>query len=250
MSNISDYVLTRDRRDSLVLLLACAAGSVDAIGYLGLDHVFTANMTGNTVLLGLALGQGHLLEVLRNLLALVGFALGVALGAWIVQAGGNLGDWDRRITWTVRLEAVALAAFTLLWHLLAQPRTPNGLHLLIVLSAAAMGLQSAAVRKLNLPGVSTTYVTGTVTSLVAGFVHRFRSTLRGDAAAQAVRDAIRWKHETRMQASVFVLYGVSAALSGYLQLHVPRLVALPALCAVLMVVVAVLFSKGPQPARA
>src|SRR3989454_10880597 len=43
----------------MVLMLTWAAGSVDAISYLALDHVFTANMTGNTVLLGLAIGQGH-----------------------------------------------------------------------------------------------------------------------------------------------------------------------------------------------
>jgi hypothetical protein len=44
-------------RDGLVLVLAGTAGCVDAISYLGLGHVFTANMTGNTVLLGVSLGQ-------------------------------------------------------------------------------------------------------------------------------------------------------------------------------------------------
>jgi len=44
-------------RNMLLLLLACAAGAIDAISYLGLGRVFTANMTGNTVLLGLALVQ-------------------------------------------------------------------------------------------------------------------------------------------------------------------------------------------------
>jgi hypothetical protein len=37
--------------------LSLAAGCVDAVGYLGLGQVFVANMTGNTVLLGLAIGQ-------------------------------------------------------------------------------------------------------------------------------------------------------------------------------------------------
>ena len=43
----------------MLLVLTLAAGSVDAISYLGLGHVFTAMMTGNTVLLGLALAQGE-----------------------------------------------------------------------------------------------------------------------------------------------------------------------------------------------
>ena len=40
-------------------MLTAAAGSTDAISYLGLGRVFTANMTGNLVLLGVAIGQGQ-----------------------------------------------------------------------------------------------------------------------------------------------------------------------------------------------
>jgi uncharacterized membrane protein YoaK (UPF0700 family) len=39
-------------RDGLLLTLTAAAGSADAVSYLGLGRVFTANMTGNLVLLG------------------------------------------------------------------------------------------------------------------------------------------------------------------------------------------------------
>jgi uncharacterized membrane protein YoaK (UPF0700 family) len=53
-------------RNVLVLLLACVAGSVDAVSYMSLGHVFTANMTGNTVLLGLALGQAESQAVARS----------------------------------------------------------------------------------------------------------------------------------------------------------------------------------------
>ena len=58
-------------RNELVLLLACVAGSVDAVSYMGLGHVFTANMTGNTVLLGMALGQAESQAVARSSLALM-----------------------------------------------------------------------------------------------------------------------------------------------------------------------------------
>src|SRR5215470_8216887 len=44
-------------RDGVLLALTFAAGCVDALSYLGLSHVFTANMTGNAVLLGLAIGR-------------------------------------------------------------------------------------------------------------------------------------------------------------------------------------------------
>ena len=91
-------MLSRGRRDSLVLLLAWAAGSVDAIGFLGLGHVFTANMTGNTVLLGLSLGEGRGIAAVANVIALAGFCLGVALGAVIVERDARKGEWDRPVT--------------------------------------------------------------------------------------------------------------------------------------------------------
>src|SRR6266851_9068882 len=72
-------------RDGMLLVLTWAAGSVDAISYLGLGHVFTAMMTGNTVLLGLAIGQGEILAVLRSVLALAGFVAGAGIGAMVVE---------------------------------------------------------------------------------------------------------------------------------------------------------------------
>jgi len=42
-------------RHALLLTLSCAAGCVDAISYLRLGNVFTANMTGHAVLLGIAM---------------------------------------------------------------------------------------------------------------------------------------------------------------------------------------------------
>ena len=55
-----------DARRHLVLMLALTftTGIVDAVGYLGLDRVFTANMTGNVVILGMALAGADDLPVL------------------------------------------------------------------------------------------------------------------------------------------------------------------------------------------
>src|SRR4030095_15306801 len=71
-------------REGMLLVLTGAAVCVDAITYRGPGHVFTAMMTGNTVLLGLALGQGEVLAALRSILALIGFAIGAFVGAIIV----------------------------------------------------------------------------------------------------------------------------------------------------------------------
>jgi uncharacterized membrane protein YoaK (UPF0700 family) len=251
MSNSPESVLSRERRDSLVLLLAWAAGSLDAIAYLGLDHVFTANMTGNMVLLGLTLGQGQGLAAIANVIALVAFILGLIIGAVIVAKGGKQGDWDRRVTWALFWEGMMIAAFTLVWHVTpaGEERGSAALYLLIALSAMAMGVQSVAVRHLNIPAVSTTYVTGTMTSLIAALVSRLRSSSPKTRGKEAVEETLPWKHQVKLQAGVLVTYALSAVASGLFQMRVPWLVAVTPLFAVALVLLIVSFAHRQHESR-
>ncbi len=82
---------TRLSRSSRYLLaLALAANIVDASNYLGLGRVFTANMTGNTALLGVALARGSGQDAIRSVVALGGFCTGAAAGVLLLQ---NKGPW-------------------------------------------------------------------------------------------------------------------------------------------------------------
>ncbi len=208
-------------RDLRVLGLTWAAGCIDAIGYLGLGHVFTANMTGNTVLLGLAIGQAHVRAVLRTLVALGGFAGGLALGALVVGHAREAAPWPAGVTRAVALEMVLLGALALSWALTGEPREPGTVHALIALCALAMGIQSAAVRRLSVPGIVTTYITGTLTSIVLGLVPRWSDD--PDASP-----AMQWERRHTLQALVFGVYGVAALVSGMLHARRPTLVmALP-----------------------
>jgi len=154
------------RRDRLLLTLTFAAGSVDALSYLGLSRVFTANMTGNAVLLGLAISQTQELQVAHSSAAIVGFVLGVILGARLVGSGRERIIWSRRISAAVGVECALLLVFALGWWLSGPSAAGAGLAGLIVLAGLAMGIQSAIARRLAVPGVSTTFVTGTITALL------------------------------------------------------------------------------------
>ena len=211
-------------REAMLLLLTWAAGSMDAISYLGLGHVFTAMMTGNTVLLGLSLGQGHVLAALRSILALVGFAAGVAIGATIVQRDQRQDDWPPAVTWALALESVLLAAFALMWSLAGDERGAAAVYALIMVSALAMGIQSAGAQRLGIPGIMTTYITGTLTSLMVGLVTWLRSadgpsSLPGTdgKAAAASTLPVFWQRRVRLLAAVFLLYGCGALVGGILQ---------------------------------
>ncbi|HUZ60451.1 MAG TPA: YoaK family protein [Hanamia sp.] len=70
--------------DIILMLLACVAGSTDILSYFRLGHAFTANMIGNMVLLGISIGKGALSTSLYRFASLVGFFIGVFIGALIV----------------------------------------------------------------------------------------------------------------------------------------------------------------------
>jgi uncharacterized membrane protein YoaK (UPF0700 family) len=154
-------------RDSLVVLLTITTGAVDAASFLALGHVFGSVITGNLVLLGVAANAAQPGLAAHSAVALGGYMAGVAIGAPIVVHADNHGrTWPPSVTITLVVELGVLAAFSVAWELAgAAPHGAVELALVAVL-AAAMGLQAAAVRRLG--QMSSTYLTSTLTGLVAG----------------------------------------------------------------------------------
>ena len=105
-------------RDLMLTLLAMAAGCVDAASFLGLGQVMTAAMIGNTVLLGLALGQADAAGTLRSIVALAAFVAGALAGAAMVDRGPSGVVWAPAVTAALAIELVVLIVLALAWHLL------------------------------------------------------------------------------------------------------------------------------------
>jgi len=167
---IEDHSTSARTRDSLLLALSFAAGYVDALSYLGLNRVLTANMTGNTVLLAIGIAQLDTDAAIRSSIALAGFLGGAAVGAWIVERDRSKDIWPRVVTLALAVEAVILCVFAAGWQSVGEAPAALPFAMLIGLSAIAMGIQSAAVRRLEVSGIATTYITGTLTHLVARFM--------------------------------------------------------------------------------
>lgn len=138
-------------RPPALIALAIASGTADAISYLGLGHVFVANMTGNTVLLGIALASGNGGDGLRSGLSLAGFCAGVGLGALMLRA-----VHARGVAGVLTVEVAVLAGLLGGWL------AGGSRYVLIPVAAGAMGLQSAAIASSGAE-VATTYITGTIT---------------------------------------------------------------------------------------
>ncbi|KQR08662.1 YoaK family protein [Cellulomonas sp. Leaf334] len=148
-----------------MLALTFTTGIVDAVGYLGLDRVFTANMTGNVVILGMALAGADDLPVLGPTLALAGFLAGAAIGGRVLRSAPA--GWSDRTSGTFAATGV-LAAGLGVGALVAPPEEGTAWGLVVTgVLALAMGLQAAAARRLAVKDVTTVVVTSTLTGLAA-----------------------------------------------------------------------------------
>lgn len=232
-----DYYLTPRR--GTILLFTWAAGCVDAIVYMA-GHVFTANMTGNAVLLGISLGTNLSMATVRSLVALITFILGVLVGAVLVGEQGHGIPW-KGVRIAVVVETVIMAMFTAVFFLPFPLTNEWMVQALIVLSAFAMGLQSAAVKRLNLPGIATTYITGTMTSLISGLVRHWGSEDENENEPEATG----LDPSVALQAWVFILYALAAIVSAIGYRRWPEGVALLPLLASLGVTVSVYKQHPP-----
>src|SRR5262249_33886690 len=199
----------------IVLLVTFAAGCVDAISYLAV-HVFTANMTGNAVLLGIYVGQGRGAAAVNSLIAMIVFIAGVVLGAVLAGEGGDKAKTIASVRTEVIFETIILAVFAAAF-LLPLPREARVVTLLVIISSAlAMGLQSAAVRRLHLPGIATTYITGTITNLFFGITQHWGQRRQVPASDVAAGATPALKRFLVLQAEVFLCYALAALLCGAL----------------------------------
>jgi uncharacterized membrane protein YoaK (UPF0700 family) len=154
-------------RDALTIALTLVTGATDAIAFTRLGGTFTSVMTGNMVLLGVAVGRVELVSFEHVGLAVLAFIAGTVAGAHI--AGAPRADdpvWPRQLSVALGVELAIFAAVAVGWW--ASGSDPTGLLQSVALAASAfaLGIQSSAVLRLNVSGLSTTYLTGTLTTLV------------------------------------------------------------------------------------
>jgi uncharacterized membrane protein YoaK (UPF0700 family) len=156
----------QERRWFLVGITA-AAGWLDALAFLYLGKVFISFMSGNVLFVGLGAGNGDGGLVVRAGAALAAFLAATAVGAGLT--GSRLMPGSQiPMRRTLLLEAGLLAVFALLWLATGDPEGHATMSLaLLVVGAAAMGLQAAIALAFHLPNIATVALTGTLAQLGA-----------------------------------------------------------------------------------
>src|SRR5205085_12036839 len=136
-------------RDIVAAVLLCAAaGMADAVGYLD-SGIFAANMTGNTVLAGLALADGQWLKALQRIATLATFLAGAVLGRVVLNLSGN------RSAAPLAIEVVATLCAAVV------PSVPAEIGLITF----AMGVQTTALTRFHGVALSTVVMTSTMARL-------------------------------------------------------------------------------------
>ncbi|HEY3904120.1 MAG TPA: YoaK family protein [Streptosporangiaceae bacterium] len=163
----------RRRRDALVVILTLTAGAVDAATFTRLGNVFSSVVTGNLVLLGIAAGRQAASLAVSGGLALGGYAVGVLLGGMLAGAAEeDQPVWPAPVSFALGAELILLAGLTVGWLLTAGRPGAEARLLLLGLATVAMGIQTAAVRRLG--QMSSTYLTSTLAGLVTALAVRRR----------------------------------------------------------------------------
>jgi uncharacterized membrane protein YoaK (UPF0700 family) len=210
-------------RNRLLDALTASSGAVDAVSFLALGKVFTAFVTGNVAFLGMAIASttGSAIygvappRIIWVLAALAGFAGGIYLATKIVrpsrQPASHKGEqpngvvWPQRTTFALGLSLLAHLCFVLIWFATSARPGDNVIPVLLAAWALAMGMQSAAVRNLNVGGIFTTAATATFIFLLGAVANGVPIT--GD--------------ERRRMRGVLVSLAIGATAGGLLLIHAP-----------------------------
>jgi uncharacterized membrane protein YoaK (UPF0700 family) len=213
-----------------LLVLTFTTGLIDAVSYLGLGRVFTANMTGNIVLLGFGIAGSGGLPVVAPIVSLGAFLVGAG-------AGGRLATrleerHSVHISAALAIEVSLIGAATVFALAVdVSPSTVSG-DTVIALLAFAMGVRNATVRRVGVPDMTTTVLTMTLTGLAAD------SPLAGGSGERSAR---------RLAAVVAMFAG---ALSGALLLKtsLESSLAAAAILALLTWLAYLPAARRPEPA--
>ena len=150
-------------------MLTWIAGVVDAVGYLSFARVYTANMSGNSVSLGIALAQQPWRMIAFRLWPIVIYVLGLLLGRIVIQVGAL--HETRRIASVAFLCEAVLLGIVILSEGASRTYPHSAWQALdIGLLCLAMGIQNATLTRFSSLTLHSGFVTGTLLKFAEQFV--------------------------------------------------------------------------------
>jgi uncharacterized membrane protein YoaK (UPF0700 family) len=153
----------------LLLLLTLNAAWIDMLSYLSLGRVFASFMTGNILFIGLGVAQSNSGLVIRALVAVLVFLVGVAFGSFCLGCAPQRQTgpaWHNTFARHLLLEWLLLLVYAIIWRVTSNLSQQAGVQILLLCMAAlGMGIQGALVWALKIPGVLADALTATLITL-------------------------------------------------------------------------------------
>jgi uncharacterized membrane protein YoaK (UPF0700 family) len=205
--------------------LTVVSGIVDAVSFLGLGHVFTANMTGNVVLVAFGIAGAPGFSVTASLCALGCFVGGAIAQGRIAQRVPSHRSLMLAVI-TIEASLTTVAAVLATTQVAIGSGWPR--YTLIALLAFGIGSRNSAVRRLGVADMTTTVLTTTLTGFAS------ESTLAGGHNPNAAHRAT----------SVLCMFG-GALVGALLMQHLQPAWALGIVAAILVTTVAYFYREVP-----
>lgn len=214
-------------KNSVPTLLSFNGGYVDTMGFLTLQNLFTAHVTGNFVMIGDALANGSS-GIYAKLLALPVFCITILISRSIMLRLAPSDHRALRAMLVVKVALFAVAAGFAIWHGPFDVPDSPGLILTGMVLVAAMAIQNGIHRVHLKDAPPTTLMTGTTTQIMLDLAQLLYPQSTEDPAVVRAR-------MTRFLIAVVVFAaGCALAALGYVVLGlwsyvIPPLVALAVL---------------------
>jgi uncharacterized membrane protein YoaK (UPF0700 family) len=200
---------------AIAALLTIGTAAIDVVSFTRLGSVFASVMTSNIVFLGLAAARQSAMLAGHAAVSFAGYVAGVAAASRLARLGrrgaqdGAPGEktWSSGIAAALVAETGVFVIFAIGWAVTGTKPAGAAQLLLLAVATVAMGMQSAVVVAMGIAGVSTTYMTGTLTTLI-----------------EALANPDRRKRPDARQIIVLLALVAGAGLSGLMLATVPSAV--------------------------
>lgn len=193
----------------LAVALTAIAGYADTHVFLYVTRVFIANMSGNLVLLGIAIGEGRWTATARFVTAIVAFVVGIATASRVHDRRRRSGQQLRPDL--VLIVEAGMLLFVMIWVAATGPDTDVGARIIVypalVAGAFAMGMQNAALLRVGAVAIATTYASGSVARLGSEGALAFGAARPGEATPH--------RRAVRVLGTMILAYVAGAAVAAW-----------------------------------
>lgn len=218
----------------IAALLTWVAGFVDAVGFISLGRIYTANMSGNSVSIGIQISGQDWFEMFRRLWPVIVYVLGLLLCRILLECGAR--QRIRSVGSIVFVCEIVLLAPVCIAGAMPGGAAPDLQFAFVALLALAMGAQNGALTRFSSLTLHTGFVTGTLLKFAeqfAKYLMQVFDRLRGKESPD--------KKPLRVSAwllGIYLAYVTGAACGGFTH-HVWKLRAfiVPIGCFVLLIAV-------------